>query len=96
MALLASAAKTALRRAASASAAAGQQRPQRRGLSWVKDVTVNVTFVNHEVGLLVVGRTVESACVLASWLLSCGPVLKVHTRPLRARGHQPIHQRPHP
>lgn len=48
MALLASAAKTALRRAAStggASSAAGQ----RRGLSWVKDVTVNVTFVNHEV-----------------------------------------------
>lgn len=48
MALLASAAKTTLRRAASssgASSAAGQ----RRGLSWVKDVTVNVTFVNHEV-----------------------------------------------
>jgi len=80
MALLATAAKTALRRAASASAAAGQQQPQRRGLSWVKDVTVNVTFVNHEVGLLVFGRTVESrgrcgtvesACVLSSELRPC-------------------------
>lgn len=47
MALLASAAKTALRRTGVQAAAAGQA--QRRGLSWVKDVTVNVTFVNHEV-----------------------------------------------
>lgn len=52
MALLASAAKTALRRAAG-SAGASASAGQRRGLSWVKDVTVNVTFVNHEVRLAV-------------------------------------------
>lgn len=50
-------AKTALRQAlvvgargpAVAAAARGAGVGSRRGLSWVKDVTVNVTFINHEV-----------------------------------------------
>lgn len=61
MALLASAAKTALRRAAGSLPQHAGVGGQRRGLSWVKDVTVNVTFVNHEVRacLLLAGSCVD-------------------------------------
>lgn len=46
-------AKTALRQALRVQAprAAAGVAGSRRGLSWVKDVTVNVTFINHEVGV---------------------------------------------
>lgn len=45
--MLAAAGRAALRGSRRLGSAAGK--PTARGLSWVKDVTVNVTFVNHEV-----------------------------------------------
>jgi hypothetical protein len=40
-------------------------KPAARSMSWVKDVTVNVTFINHEVSASV---TTPQALILVPWM----------------------------
>lgn len=65
--MLAAAGRAALRGSRRLGSAAGK--PTARGLSWVKDVTVNVTFVNHEVrpSCFRECQTPSPSCCSLSW-----------------------------